>query len=352
MKVSELFEAGEIFFSKNKVYASVAQWFKDNNISKETAHAANERIKKSPEYRELVGLHKCEMVSGKTQLDRSTFAFKVPTWQFTVTDKIKDHTLVYTAWPTGQIRVQQPVKRGPGSGGNGSGGQSRLNTRDPVQISDKVSAEEAIVQNVVYGLGRILEILQKRQKQKTSVNDRLDATQWVSPEGVDVKFFGNSAFIIRKNKQGRFENIKDNHLSFTFTTKKEFPANYIDWKVHPTSIDIYANGMDISLANLPTPKNSISFHDMKKLDVNDLIKNFGKLDGVEIRFYGEHIKDLQVNLVKLLKYGITVSINEKGMTFVNQKMKVLLSDDSMTTTDKMLTFQQWLIDNNLERFAK
>ena len=345
MKVSELFEAGEIFFSKNKVYASVAQWFKDNSISKETAHAANERIKKSPEYRELVGLHKCEMISGKTQLDRSTFAFKVPTWQFTGTDKIKDHELVYTAWPTGQLRVQQPVK-------SGSGGQSRLNTREPVQISDKVSAEEAIVQNVVYGLSRILEILQKRQKQKTSINDRLDATQWVSPEGVDVKFLGNSVFTIRKNKQGRFENIKDNHLSFTFTTKKEFPANYIDWKVHPLTIEIDANGMDISFANLPTPKQSMNMRNFKKVDVNDLIKNFGKLDGVEIRFYGKYLNELQVNLVKLMKYGVTAAIVEKGMTFVNQKMKVLLSDDSMTTTDKMLTFQQWLIDNNLERFAK
>jgi hypothetical protein len=292
------------------------------------------------------------MISGKTQLDRSTFSFKVPTWQFTVTDKIKDHTLVYTAWPTGQLRVQQPVKRGAGSGSNGSGGQSRLNTKEPVQISDKVSAEDAIVKNVVYGLSRILEILQKRQKQKTSVNDRLEDTQWVSPEGVDVKFFGNSAFTIRKNKQGKFENIKDNHLTFTFTTKKEFPANYIDWKVHPLTIEIDANGMDISFANLPTPKNSMTMRNFKKVDVNDLIKNFGKLDGVEIKFYGEHLNELQVNLVKLMKFGITAATSEKGMTFVNQKMKVLLSDDSLTTTDKMLEFQQWLIDNNLERFAK
>ena len=32
MKVSELFEAGEIYYSNKKVFASVAQWFKDNDL--------------------------------------------------------------------------------------------------------------------------------------------------------------------------------------------------------------------------------------------------------------------------------------------------------------------------------
>ena len=336
MKVSELFEASNLYHNGKFVYGSIADWLKDNNISQQEINDVVTQVKKSPEYKKLISLGLKEK-SGATQLRRATFGFVHTTLGVNyATGEEYSNDLLYTAWPTGQLRVAPARGRG----------QTRLKSDPPKNFGENgMSNVEVMVSNLLAGFTRIASLVAKKEKFLVKTKELKEKSEWVPPKGIDIRFSKPEYRIIsKKNDKFKFTGV-DCAIEITFTDVNRFPDDYITWVNTSPYLSLSKSTGQISFDNLPDATH-VNIN-LEEVDTNKLLKAFPSLTKLGIRRTGT-----VVNLVKIVKKDIMVDFYDVGLKQLDNFYYDLIKNKKIDNFDKALRLQEWLIDNNLEQYAK
>ena len=328
---------------------SIADYLKFNDISKADCVNAVQRVRASQEYKALVKDGYTD-ISTNAQVSKATFAFEKEIEEYNPT--IKQNQKVLLDFTIQSHRMVRFKRRRAGIWSDLSSVSSNVK-------GDKV---QTMVDNILSGFKTMVEKVTKLEDTSSKAKDKDDDLNFQQPKGYDISFSSKQSVVLRKSKDANYKfeyigNKKWNSVSVKVRNGNiAFPPNLIKWKAAPSSLNIIFDSIvkKPDLTNLPSGCNlsmtnigSLTIEQIKELKPNISISIYCNL----IR-----ITDVDINFLKFLKAGYLIrvlTLHDRDLSVaLNDKYERLFNDKTSSIIDKMMEFQEWLIDNNLENLAK
>ncbi len=348
MKCYEIFEAMYQHGTTGKVFGSISDWLKENNVSEEQIKKAVANAKKSDSFKYLESFY----YVGKVQEGRGTMAFKVT---FPLPGN-KRQTRQYLVWPNGKIRSAEE------DGSKQTVLKSDFTANDITGLTGD-DVVNTMTTNLVSGLKKIERIIKDKHAKKDKYEATKNDVTFEQLDGIYIDFNHEkwnavtiSSFLRYSNdSKFKYEFYKPwkKGMSITFNTAFEFPANFIKWTKGPDTLILQSSKEIKNFSNLPGSVKYLTLHiPNKKIDANALMKVFTSLSNITLP------NDATINLTKLIKkdisfhFDIYSKITPELKKLSEGYSSFLRNYENKSPLERSLALQEWLIENNFEEFAE
>lgn len=348
MKCFEIFEGIYQHTTTGKVFGSISQWLKDNNVSVEQIDQAVALAKKSDSFKYLESFYR----PGKVQKNRGTIVFKVT---FPLPGN-KKQTRQYLVWPNGKIRTAE------------HDGMKQTVLKSDFDIIDIVNLKgddvvKAMATNLINGIKKIERIVKDKHIRNDKFETHKNDVIFEQPDGIFINFNNeqwnavtlSSILQYSKDSSFKYEFYKpwNKTIQITFNSEFEFPGNLIKWTKGPNNLILQSDKEIKNFSNLPSSVEYLFLKiPNKKIDAGEILKAFPKLSSLQIE------NEATINLVKLAKKEVAVNFanyfkmppKQKELTTIY--FKYMRDTDNKSPLERSLALQEWLIENNFEEFAE